>query len=260
VFCCGSGSCVVSDPATGRVFFNVLFCTVLRHEPGSGTGTVPGPVCKFFNVLVCTDALAGGGGGGTGDGRLRASATTFLGPGTCLKSVVNSEMYASWRTCLADQGAETRLMAKVSGKWSVRRRKLRPSKTYRKCRMAAKAAQSSRANVEYFDSGEDNFLLKKARGNHKPLVSCCNTPPTWVSEASTAREMVAPGVGCTSLVQDANAALPAMKAALADSDQTNVLGFPRIKYVKGYKVTEIPAEIFGKNLSCQGTVGAVLCP
>ncbi len=114
VLCCGSGSCIVSDPATGRVFFNVLFCTVLRHESGSGTGMVPGSVCEFFNVLVCTDALAGGGG--IGDGRLRASATTFLGPGTCLKSVVNSEMYANWRTCLADQGAETRLMAKVSGK------------------------------------------------------------------------------------------------------------------------------------------------
>ncbi|MFN9910036.1 MAG: hypothetical protein ACK56F_28625 [bacterium] len=39
----------------------------------------------------------------------------FLLPGTCLKSVVNSDMYASCRTCLADQGAETRCIARDSG-------------------------------------------------------------------------------------------------------------------------------------------------
>jgi hypothetical protein len=81
-----------------------------------------------------------------------------------------------------------------------------------------------------------------------------------VSDASTARDMVAPGVGCTSLVQEAYATLPAIKAALADSDQTNVLGFPRSKSVNGCKVPAIPAEIFDTNLSCQGTVAAVLCP
>ena len=66
----------------------------------------------FFNVLFCTVAWVGGGGyGGDADGRLSVSATTFFVPGTCLKSVVNSEMYAICRTCLEDQSGDTRFMA-----------------------------------------------------------------------------------------------------------------------------------------------------
>ena len=65
----------------------------------------------------CASAAAAGGGGGgdgkrggieridkpeestptTGGGLERASATTFSEPGVCLRSVVNSEMYARWR-------------------------------------------------------------------------------------------------------------------------------------------------------------------
>jgi hypothetical protein len=85
--------------------FIVLFCTVLWHGFGSGIVLVLESACEFFNVLFCTDAATGGGG--IADGRLSASAMTFLGPGTCRKSVVNSEMYANWRTCCADQGADT---------------------------------------------------------------------------------------------------------------------------------------------------------
>ncbi len=83
---------------TREEFFNVLVCTV-----GVETGE------EFFNVLFCT--VAWNGGGGETEGRLSASATTFCGPGICLTSVVNSEMYAICRTCLEDQSGDTRFMA-----------------------------------------------------------------------------------------------------------------------------------------------------
>ncbi len=110
--------------------------------------------------------------------------------------------------------------------------------------MAAKAAKSSLSKVEYFNSVELSFLLKKARGNQDPWVNCCKTPPTCVSDASTASDMTAPGVGCTSFVQFAKAALPEVKAASALSDHSNVLGLPRSKSVNGFRVPAIP----GKNL------------
>jgi hypothetical protein len=86
-------------------------------------------------------------------------------------------MYASCLTCLADQSGDTRLIASVRGRWSVRMRKGRPSRINRKCLTAAKTANNSRSKVEYFDSGEESFLLKKASGFHEPAVSCCKTPP-----------------------------------------------------------------------------------
>ena len=45
----------------------------------------------------------------------RASATTFSEPGVCLRSVVNSEMYARWRCWRADCGGVTRTMAATRG-------------------------------------------------------------------------------------------------------------------------------------------------
>ena len=45
----------------------------------------------------------------------RASATTFSEPGVCLRSVVNSEMYARCRCWRADCGGVTRTMAATSG-------------------------------------------------------------------------------------------------------------------------------------------------
>ncbi len=77
----------------------MLFCTVawLGGGGGSGDAAVWAVGGLFFNVLFCTVAWRGFGGGvsgvgGEADGRLSASATTFCDPGTCLRSVVNSEM------------------------------------------------------------------------------------------------------------------------------------------------------------------------
>jgi hypothetical protein len=96
----------------GSEFFNVLFCTARFDEEiffnelvctacVGGDGFFNVLVCTawsggdiFFNVLLCTAAW-GGGRGGAAEGRLSASATMFLCPGTCLKSVVNSDMYSN---------------------------------------------------------------------------------------------------------------------------------------------------------------------
>ncbi len=103
-----SGSGKFTDPDFGVLFFNVLFCTVAWNGVGglkSESGLDLDFGVLFFYVLFCTVAWAGGGGDGNGgggggdaDGRLSVSATTFLVPGTCLKSVVNSEIYANCRT------------------------------------------------------------------------------------------------------------------------------------------------------------------
>jgi hypothetical protein len=100
-----SGFGKIADPDPWFLFFNVLFCTVAWDGVGglkSGSEKIFDPDfgVLFFNVLFCTVAWVGGGGdcgggGGDADGRLSVSATTFLVPGTCLKSVVNSEMYAN---------------------------------------------------------------------------------------------------------------------------------------------------------------------
>jgi hypothetical protein len=90
------------------VFFTVLVCT------GSGLIFNPDSGRLFFNVRFCTGADVGVGG--SVGGLLSVSATTFFCPGMCRKSVVNSEMYASCRTCRADHGAETHRIANVNGK------------------------------------------------------------------------------------------------------------------------------------------------
>ena len=160
----------MTDLDFGETFFNVLLCTVAWNgggvnESGFGITTDPDFGEIFLNVLVCT--VAWNGGGGEAEGWLSASATTFCGPGTCLKSVVNSEMYAICRTCRADQSGETRFIAWVRGMWSVRRRKFLPSKTKRKWRTAEKAANNSRSKVEYLTSSEEVGFV------HKTLPSLC---------------------------------------------------------------------------------------
>ena len=50
-----------------------------------------------------------------GTGLERASATVFCDPGRCVSLLVNSEMKARWRCCLADQGGEVLKKAVVSG-------------------------------------------------------------------------------------------------------------------------------------------------
>ena len=44
-------------------------------------------------------------------------------------------------------------------------------------------------------SGGANFFEKNARGCHPLPDSCCRTPPTWESEASTANDNTAFGDG-----------------------------------------------------------------
>jgi hypothetical protein len=119
-----------------------------------------------------------------GGGRDRASATTFAGPGTYLRSKVNSAMAARCRCCLADHGSETSVSAVTKGLWSVHRWKSRPSRMCLKCRMAAPAARSSRSNVEYFDSAGCSLREKKPNGCQDPCTCCWSAPPMWVSDAS----------------------------------------------------------------------------
>jgi len=50
-----------------------------------------------------------------GTGLERAPATVFCDPGRCVSLLVNSEMKARWRCCLADQGGEVLNKAVVNG-------------------------------------------------------------------------------------------------------------------------------------------------
>ncbi len=81
-------------------------------------------------------------------GRDKKSATTFFKPGKYNSCTLNSEMNAKWRWCLGEMGAQTREMAVISGMWSVESWKTRPSQKWRKCLMAALAANNSRSKVE----------------------------------------------------------------------------------------------------------------
>ena len=74
------------------------------------------------------------------------------------------------------------------------------------------AANNSLSKVEYFISAADNFLLKKDRGSHEPLYSCCSTEPTQVEEASTAREREAEDLGCVRRVAETRVCLARTKA------------------------------------------------
>jgi hypothetical protein len=108
--------------------------------------------------------------------------------------------------------------------------------------MAANTASSSRSKVEYFDSAVESFLLKKASGLHDPADSCWSTPPMWVSEASVASDITAPGRGCVREVAAARAVLAALKAAAALSDHTSVFGLPLSRSVNGWSVPAIPGR------------------
>jgi hypothetical protein len=77
--------------AVGGLFFNVLFCTVAWRNFGGGGG-VSGAGGVDGGGSVSGGGVRVSGGGGEVEGRLSASATTFFEPGTCLRSVVNSEM------------------------------------------------------------------------------------------------------------------------------------------------------------------------
>jgi hypothetical protein len=77
--------------------------------------------------------------------------------------------------------------------------------------------------------------------------SCCRTPPMWESDASTARERVAPGVGCESGTAATRAALTAENTSAAAADQSSDLGLPRSRSVSGLRSQKSSAETYGKN-------------
>jgi hypothetical protein len=70
----------------------------------------------------------------------------------------------------------------------------------------------------------------------------------WVSEASVASDMTAPGRGCAREVAAARAALAALKAAAAFSDHTSVFGLPRSRSVNGWSVPAIPGTVEMGNI------------
>ncbi len=84
-----------------------------------------------------------------GGGRDRASAITFTFPALCLTSEVSSARKASCRWTQAVHGSETLYRACVSGLWSVRMWKRRPSSRYLMWQMLRKAASSSLSKAEY---------------------------------------------------------------------------------------------------------------
>jgi hypothetical protein len=102
--------------------------------------------------------------------------------------------------------------------------------------MAEWAANNSLSKVEYFSCAGDNFLEKKASGDHPPFWNCCKTPPTCEFEASTAREIEAPGAGCERGTTDRREALAASKAAAASADHNKTLGLPLRRSVRGCRI------------------------
>ena len=87
----------------------------------------------------------------------------------------------------------------VNGLWSVNNVNCLPSNRNRKWQMAELAASSSLSKVEYWISGAESFLLKKANGTQDEEILCWRTVPTWVYEASTASKIGAEGTGWSNL-------------------------------------------------------------
>jgi hypothetical protein len=102
----GRASAVTGEPAVAGVELD-------NNTAGGGSGGPDGGgidrTGKPFVAGVRLDNNTAGGG------LERASATTFSEPGVCLRSVVNSEMYARCRCWRADCGGVTRTMAATSG-------------------------------------------------------------------------------------------------------------------------------------------------
>ena len=71
-----------------------------------------------------------------------------------------------------------------------------PLRRKQKWRTAEKSAESSWSKAEQQVSVSDSFLEKKVRGDQDCCTCCWSTPPMCVSEASTARDIYAPGAGC----------------------------------------------------------------
>ena len=78
----------------------------------------------------------------------------------------------------------------MSGLWSVKMVKTRPSRMNRKCLMPEKQAHSSQSKVLHFTWEVDNFLEKKPKGHQfsLPGICCCRTAPTWDAEAGLSEQ------------------------------------------------------------------------
>ena len=108
----------------------------------------------------------------------------------------------------------------VNGLWSVNNVNCLPSNRNRKWQMAELAASSSLSKVEYWISGAESFLLKKANGTQDEEILCWKTVPTWVYEASTASKIGAEGTGWSNLGTWSRADLVAEKdCSIAESQE-----------------------------------------
>ena len=104
-------------------------------------------------------------------------------------------------------------------------------------------ASNSRSYALYFRCAEFKGLVKKPNGCQVSFARCCNAAPIAKSDASTARLMGAPGIGCANIVALARARFDSLKLVLASSDQImGMLPFfaPYSKSLRGCKILAAP--------------------
>jgi len=133
-------------------------------------------------------------------------------------------------------------MAATIGLWSVSTWNFLPSRRKRKCLTAAYVPRSSLSKVLYLDSAGDSFLEKKASGRQSSPSSCCSTPPTWESEASVTKEMVALGAGWVRETELTRAFFAARKAAAAEGGHESDFGAPLSRSVRGRRIPATPGK------------------
>ncbi len=86
--------------------------------------------------------------GREGEGVDKKSATMFFSSGRYNICTLNTEIKAKWRCWQGEIGTETWAKAVTSGLRSVQSWKIHPSQKWRKCRIAANAANNSRSKLE----------------------------------------------------------------------------------------------------------------
>ena len=82
----------------------------------------------------------------------------------------------------------------------------------------------------------DSFLEKNFRGNHDCCTCCWSSPTTSVSEASVAKEIGAPGMGCTRIGTVERMSQAQRKAASRGGVQSNSLPGPLRALVRGARI------------------------
>ncbi len=113
--------------------------------------------------------------------------------------------------------------------------------------MPATQAHNSLSKAEYFTWAVSSFLEKNPSGCQpaEGEERCCKAAPTWSAEASTMRQISAPGDGCTRYVALVTADLAALKASIISGDHwTSAVGFgePFRLSVKGFKNLAAPGR------------------